>query len=91
MLREHPHIQLVLRWADQYRKGQLDIDGLQANLQGIVTALEGDVPSGVRQSISEAEEEVELLRFTVDGSKEADEVERVLRGLEKAISRYDDP
>jgi predicted YcjX-like family ATPase len=87
-LTDNPSLGVVRRSISQYRAKQLNIEGLQRNMASVMTALEGDVPQEVRDAISNAENLIEFIRFTVDSEEQTSEVEHVLKGIETALSKH---
>lgn len=65
------------------------IERLQRILSAIMSRLEGDVPKEVRQAFLKTEAWVDSVRFTVNRSDQAAEVERVLRELERVIGNHE--
>lgn len=87
-LTDNPSLGVVRRSISHYRAKQLNIEGLQRNIASVMTALEGDVPQEVRDAISNAENLIEFIRFTVDSEEQTSEVEHVLKGIEAALSEH---
>ena len=86
MLRDHPHVQAILRSISDFRSMQIDIEELQATLHAVEMAMESSMPRSLRNSVFRAVEELELIRFTVDEADQAREVEPILRYLEHEVS-----
>ncbi|HLA11358.1 MAG TPA: hypothetical protein VJ023_12300 [Pyrinomonadaceae bacterium] len=87
-LTDNPSLRVVRQSIRQYRAKQLNIEGLQRNIASVMTALEGDVPQDVRDAISNAENSIELIRFTVDSDEQNSAVEDVLKGIEATVSKH---
>jgi hypothetical protein len=78
-------LSLITKTICQYRDGQIDVGGLQQNLAAAMTALEGDIPHEIRDTIYDAEAAIELLRFTVDPAEQAKALERVFNDIDQAF------
>jgi hypothetical protein len=89
VLRSHPHVKMVLRWAALYRGGELDVSGLAANLYALVPAMEGDLPSEVRAAIRSAQGEIESVHYMKNPDEQRAEVERILRRIEDTVKRQE--
>lgn len=89
MLRQHPHISLVLDSVRLYRLGELSIEGLQQNLSAVMSALESDVPKPIREVLFETEARVDSIRFTVSRADQAAALEEVLSHLESVIAKFE--
>jgi len=89
MIQDNPGIRAINRVIGQYREAQLDVDGLQENIAAIMTALEGDVPQDIRDVIRHAESEIEFIRFMVNSSEQRSAVEKILRGIDDTLSKYE--
>jgi hypothetical protein len=85
MLRQHPHISLVLESARRYRAKELSIEDLQRTLSAVMSALESDVPKSIHEALFEAEARVDSIRFTVGHADQPVAVARVLSDLESLI------
>ena len=87
-LTDNPCLRVVKDSIRQYRAHTLDIEGLQRNIASVMTALEGDVPRDIHDEISNAENSIELIRFTVNSAEQRAAVEDVLQRIEATISRH---
>ena len=85
-LRDHPHMRQLRESAAAYRAGLQKIDTLQACIEAIEMALEGDVPKDIHRAVRWAGAELEYIRFAVAEACERDEVERVLQELEAVLA-----
>lgn len=88
MQRPSPQLKIVKDSIHRFRIGQIDAVGLQQNLSAVISALEGDVPKEVSEAILKAEAWVDSIRFTVNESKQASEIEKVLCKLEAVLAQY---
>ena len=81
-------VNLITKTINQYRAKQVDVEGLQENIASAMTALEGDVPQELRDTIYDAEAAIELIRFTVDSTEQATALDRVFKGIDQALSKF---
>jgi hypothetical protein len=88
-LRHHPLISVLFRSIGEFRKGALDLAGLQQNFSAVMGAIEGDVPKAVREAIYQLESDLDSIRFTVGDAEQALEVEKAIIELENLIDNYD--
>jgi len=70
-------LRTVLRSLRRFRSGTLDIEGLSLNVSAVRDAMESDVPAEVRAAVRRVDAEVELIRFTVDRSRQTTEVSKL--------------
>jgi hypothetical protein len=82
-------LRVVIESIRRYREGLLNVEGLQQNIASVMTALEGDVPKEVRETIYEAEAAIELISFTVASAEQATALEKVFSELEGVIANHE--
>ena len=87
-LGDNPHIRQLRHSAAAYRAGSQDLATLQAYLEAVEMALEGDVPRKIHEVVRRTAEEIEYVRFAVNEGRERDEVERALQKLEAVLARH---
>ena len=86
---ENTPLRIVTESIRRYREGLLNVEGLHQNIAAVMTALEGDIPKEVRETIYEAEASIELISFTVDSAEQATALEKVFRELERVIAKHE--
>jgi hypothetical protein len=87
-LRDHAHIRQLRQSASAYRAGSQDLASLQAYLEAIEMALEGDVPREIHEVVRRTAEQIEYISFAVNEGRERDEVESTLQKLEAVLARH---
>ncbi len=91
MLRDSPHLSVILDSFRRYQQGELSIADLELNLGAVMTAMEGDVPKDIRDAVFDAETQVDSIRFMVPESRQSEEIGELFRELEAIIARHDPP
>lgn len=85
MRHPHPLLETYKKRANEFRAGVLSLEDIQHTLSAIMSALEGDIPTTIREAFFDSEARIDSIRFTINESDRKKEVLRVLTDLDKTI------
>lgn len=86
-LTSHPLISALVEAMSEYRRGFLDLAGLQVQFSAAMSAMEGDIPPTVQSAVRKAEAWLDSIRFTIDDPDRASAVEDVLLKFEQVLEQ----
>lgn len=85
-LTSHPLISRVLEAGEAFRAGSLSAEQLQLVVSANMSALEGDVPSTVRDAMFQLEADIDSARFATSTAERPGRISRSLEEFESALS-----
>jgi hypothetical protein len=85
-LPDHPHMRQLRASAAAYRASSGGMASLQAYVEAIEMALEGDVPKEIHEAVRRTAEELEYIRFAVTEDREHDDIENARQELEAVLA-----
>ena len=83
---DNPHLLWVRRNIRDFRSGRLSVNGLERNLSGEVSAMEGDIAQPVKQALEGLLLDLDYIYWTAPDDRE--EIDRAIKEAEAVLDDY---
>ena len=72
---------------ESYQQQQINLQQLHSTVATVGSALEGDVPADIRQAIVKADDDLELVEYTVPAEEQRQHALKVVHGLAQLLEQ----